>query len=169
MKRDLRNLVIGAALATSFSAFAALTIPNKFEPGTVIRAADMNANFSSVKAASDALETSVNTKQARVSGVCVVGSSIREVKADGTVICETTAASSYTAGAGLSIAANTISIIDGGVGSAKLADGSVSSAKLATQNAPSGTKFLSYNGSSPSGRTVRREPQARRALKGCKD
>ena len=158
MKKDIRNLVIGAALATSFSAVAALTIPNKFEPNTLIRAADMNANFSSVKAASDALETSVNTKQTRVTGVCVVGSSIREIKADGTVVCDTTATPSYTAGAGLNIAANAISISDGGVSTAKLAEGSVSNTKLseasvttdklATQNAPRGTKFLSYNGSS---------------------
>ena len=73
----------------------------------------MNENFSSLKAASDALEASLNTKQNKVTGVCAVGSSIREIKADGTVTCEATTGTggaSYTAGAGLTLAANQFSV-----------------------------------------------------------
>ncbi len=103
--RDLRNIVFGAVLGTaSLYAVAAVNVPNSFTTGTPIKASEVNANFSSLKAGLDALETA---KQTRVSAKCDPGSSIREVKVDGTVTCQTdqvgTGGSSYTAGLGLSL------------------------------------------------------------------
>lgn len=43
--------------------------------------------------------------QHRVAGTCAAGSSMRTIAADGTVTCEVTGASSYTAGTGLSLSA----------------------------------------------------------------
>ena len=48
--------------------------------------------------------------QARVSGTCAAGESIRAIGADGTVTCETDDSASYAAGAGLSLAGSTFSV-----------------------------------------------------------
>ena len=55
--RDLKHLVIGGILvASSAYVLAAVSIPNTFAPNTPIKAADVNANFSSLKSAIDALQ-----------------------------------------------------------------------------------------------------------------
>ncbi len=88
--RDLKYFALGAIIvASGLSVWAAVSIPNTFVAGTVIRAADVNANFSALKSFVDALEVNLNTKQNRVTGTCAAGSSIREIAADGTVTCET--------------------------------------------------------------------------------
>jgi hypothetical protein len=48
--------------------------------------------------------------QRRVSSTCAAGSSIREILGDGMVICETDDGTTYTAGNGISVVGNTISI-----------------------------------------------------------
>ncbi len=111
--KDIKGFMVGAlVVASSLSVLAVVQIPNIFKPGDLITADGMNQNFSSLKAGIDALEASVTAKQNKVTGVCAVGSSIREIKADGTVICEasTGTGASYTAGSGLTLAANQFSV-----------------------------------------------------------
>jgi hypothetical protein len=142
--RDTRNIALGAVLvAFGLSALAALEQQNVFTAGTVIKASDVNANFSALQSFVNKLETD---KQNRVSGSCATGSSVRAVNADGTVDCQAAGGSTYTAGAGLSLAGTVWSVADGGVTAGKLADSSVSAAKLVTQNAAA-NKFLAYTGS----------------------
>jgi hypothetical protein len=74
-------LAVLCSIGFSTAPAAELVIPNTFTAGTPARAADVNANFSAVKAA-------VDGKQNRVTGICAVGSAIREIKADGTVTCD---------------------------------------------------------------------------------
>ena len=114
--KNVKGFLIGVfTVASTLSVLAAVNIPHIFKPGDLITASDMNENFSSLKAGIDAVETSASAKQTRVSGVCAAGSSIREVKADGTVTCQTDnvgtgGGASYTAGAGLTLAANQFSV-----------------------------------------------------------
>ena len=113
--KNIKGFLIGVfTVASTLSVLAAISIPHVFKSGDLITASDMNENFSSLKAASDALEASLNTKQNKVTGVCAVGSSIREIKTDGTVTCEATTGTgggaSYTAGSGLTLAANQFSV-----------------------------------------------------------
>lgn len=55
--RDLKHLVIGGILvASSAYVLAAVSLPNTFSPNTPIKSADVNANFSSLKSAIDALQ-----------------------------------------------------------------------------------------------------------------
>jgi len=56
---------------------------------------------------------SVNTAsiQARVSGTCAAGSSVRTVNADGTVVCETDDNTTYTAGTGLTLSGGSFSLV----------------------------------------------------------
>ena len=110
--KNVKGFLIGVfTVASTLSVLAAVNIPHVFKSGDLITASDFNENFSSLKAGIDAVETSASAKQTRVSGVCAAGSSIREVKADGTVTCQTDnvgtgGGASYTAGAGLTLAAN---------------------------------------------------------------
>ena len=114
--KNVKGFLIGVfTVASTLSVLAAVNIPHVFKPGDLITASDMNENFSSLKAGIDAVETSASAKQTRVSGVCAAGSSIREVKADGTVTCQTDnvgtgGGASYTAGSGLTLAANQFSV-----------------------------------------------------------
>jgi hypothetical protein len=78
------RIFIAVLCSVAFTATSAaeLVIPNTFSAGTPARAADVNANFNAVKAA-------VDGKQNRVTGICMVGSAIVEIRADGTVVCDT--------------------------------------------------------------------------------
>lgn len=133
--KDTRNIALGAVIVTSgLSALAAMDIPNVFAPGTVIKSADVNANFGSLRSFANTLEAS---KQNRVNGTCEPGSSIRAVNADGTVACQVAGGPAFTAGAGLKLTGTELSVADGGV----------TAGKLGTQNAAAANKFLAFNGS----------------------
>lgn len=55
MKKNIRSFIIGGFVASSLGALA-VNIPNNFSAGTPIKAADVNANFTNLKTAVDALE-----------------------------------------------------------------------------------------------------------------
>jgi hypothetical protein len=110
--RDLRYFALGAIIvASGLSVWAAVSIPNTFVAGTPIKSAEVNANFSSLKAFVDALETN---KQTRVAATCAAGSSIRAIATDGTVTCQADNGGPggvvYTAGAGLTLAGSEFSV-----------------------------------------------------------
>ncbi len=110
--RDLRYFALGAIIvASGLSVWAAVSIPNTFVAGTPIKSAEVNANFSSLKAFVDALETN---KQTRVTATCAAGSSIRAIATDGTVTCQADNGGPggvvYTAGAGLTLAGSEFSV-----------------------------------------------------------
>jgi hypothetical protein len=80
MHRFVASLLVTLALAAGLYVAAGVSlIP--FSPGTAIKSADVNANFS-------ALADALDAKQERVTGACIAGSAIRAVAADGTVTCE---------------------------------------------------------------------------------
>lgn len=54
MNKNIRSFIIGGFVASSLGALA-VNIPNSFSAGQPIKAADVNANFSSLKSAVDAL------------------------------------------------------------------------------------------------------------------
>jgi hypothetical protein len=76
---DLRfKLLAVTALALTVWG-AAVSLPFTFQAGDVISADQMNQNLQALN----------DGKQERVTGTCSAGSSIREIGADGTVVCET--------------------------------------------------------------------------------
>jgi hypothetical protein len=114
-RKELRNLALGLAIGlSSLSALATVTLPFSFKSGDPIRSGEVNANFSSLKAFADGLESAVSGKQARVGARCDDGSSIKEIRGDGTVVCELddvgSGGSSYTAGAGLKLSGVAFSV-----------------------------------------------------------
>ena len=82
-------LGIGSALAGN------VTIPNKFVAGTSAVADDVNENFDAVATEVNDNNSRITTnataiqgKQNRVTGTCDPGESIREIAANGSVVCE---------------------------------------------------------------------------------
>jgi hypothetical protein len=60
MLRDIKSFAVGAiVVASSLSVLAAVNLPHTFTPSTPIKAEEVNANFSSLKASIEALQASV--------------------------------------------------------------------------------------------------------------
>lgn len=57
MQKNIKSFIIGGFVASSLGALA-VNIPNTFSAGTPIKASEINANFSALKTAVDALEAS---------------------------------------------------------------------------------------------------------------
>jgi Collagen triple helix repeat (20 copies) len=120
-QRDLKFFAIGAVIvASGLSVFAAVNIPNTFTPNTPIKAEEVNANFSSLKASVEALQVSAGTV------------------ADGTLTSSKFADGAITSS----------KLADGSVTLGKLADASVNATKLITTAPASSGKFLGFDGSS---------------------
>lgn len=81
---NLKYFFIGAFVVASGLSVLAVTIPNAFTPGTPIKAADMNANFTALKNAVDPLEA-FKTKLS--STPCASGQAMSGVGADGSSSC----------------------------------------------------------------------------------
>jgi len=82
----LRKLAFGLVsgslvLAASLGQAQTFTVPNTFVTGTPASAASVNQNFS-------AAATAINGKQNLVTGTCTVGSAVRAINPDGTVVCQ---------------------------------------------------------------------------------
>jgi prefoldin subunit 5 len=60
MKNNIKSFTISAIVASSLGVLA-VSIPSSFTAGQSIKASDVNANFSSLKAAVDALETTTSS------------------------------------------------------------------------------------------------------------
>lgn len=133
--RDLKFMTIGLGITVGVSALANVNIPHAFQAGTKIVAEQVNANFATLKSAVEALESSLNARQVRVGGRCEVGSSIREIRDDGTVVCETddvgAGGNTISAGDGLNLNNNVLSVADAGISSSKLANNAVNSSHIA--------------------------------------
>ncbi len=79
MTRSQRLYLFLAVLGLSLGVWvAAVTIPHSFQAGDVIRADEVNQNFTALN----------DGKQERITGTCAPGFSIRVVNADGSVDCE---------------------------------------------------------------------------------
>ncbi len=88
--RDLKFFAIGAVIvASGLSVFAAVNIPNTFTPNTPIKAEEVNANFSSLKASIEALQAS--------SGTVADGTLTSSKFADGAIISSKLADASVSA------------------------------------------------------------------------
>ncbi|NBC96009.1 MAG: hypothetical protein GVY27_06610 [Deinococcus-Thermus bacterium] len=109
MRRVAGYVAVSLVLALAGVWVVAQIDLTSFQSGEVISSAQMNANFQE-------LADAVVAKQERVQGTCPVGSAIREVAEDGSVVCEPVAegggggAGSVTAGAGLVLNGSEISI-----------------------------------------------------------
>lgn len=109
-----------AATLISLSAYAGeVTGLTSFTAGTPARAAEVNSNFSAVKAAVDnnnSRLTGVEAgKQNRVAGNCAAGSSIRVINVNGTVVCEVDDGATLGATAPISITGNTVGLSADGI------------------------------------------------------
>lgn len=66
-----------------------LTVPHEFQSGEAALASEVNENFQAVKTAVDDNNTRIEARQNRVTGACEVGSAIRSIAEDGSVVCQT--------------------------------------------------------------------------------
>lgn len=83
MKTRFELLTLAAVLTLTAAATQAgdLIIPNTFVPGTKALAEQVNANFT-------ATQTAVNSKQDKITGACGTGLYVKQVNADGTLVCD---------------------------------------------------------------------------------
>jgi len=126
-----RYILIGLLTAGSMAMAGEVIIPNTFKANTPAKAAEVNANFTAVKnAVKDnvdkigqnagkitqnindiaANKAAIDVKQKQITGDCVVGSYIRRINSDGTVVCGSDKDTTYSAGAGVLIESNTIKL-----------------------------------------------------------
>ncbi len=106
--------VLISLIMISLLAQAEVSLPYTFKAGDPIRSAEVNANFSALSSGLNDLSAKLITKQNSVSGKCNDGSAIKEIKDDGSVVCEVDDIGSngvgYTAGNGLSLTGSELSI-----------------------------------------------------------
>jgi hypothetical protein len=118
--RDLKYFALGAIIFTSsLSVWAAVSLPNTFKAGDTIKSSEVNENFSSLKAAIDALQVSSVLGDGSVT---LPKLAISGTKADGKVLkleagnltwgddLIGAGGSSYSAGTGLSLTGTTFSV-----------------------------------------------------------
>ena len=119
--RDFRNIMLGAVVAVSgLSALAAIELTS-FVPGTPIKSAEINANFSSLKAA---VEAPIGASKLETTGKAADGKVLKLAGGNLTWSDDLlgSAGSTYSAdGSSLALTDTTFSIKDAGVSSAKLA------------------------------------------------
>jgi len=132
-------LGISAAYAGS------VTVPNTFQPGTTARAAEVNTNFQAVKTAVDDNDIRINSltasKQNRISVSCAVGSAIRVINPDGTVVCEIDDNTALNAAAPVTITGGTIGLANGGI-----TNGHISAMAAIAASKISGDVGIEYGG-----------------------
>jgi hypothetical protein len=108
MKTNLKMLWVAAlfSLASGGSLAGSVAPLTTFTAGTTAQASQVNGNFNAVSTAVNdnnarittnttnitANTTAISTKQDRVTGTCATSSAIRAINADGTVVCESTSA-----------------------------------------------------------------------------
>ena len=138
----LSNILLCIAtilLLSTVATASEVTGLNTFVAGEPAVAADVNANFTAVKAAVDDNNASMVDKQDLVTGSCAAGSSIRVINSDGSVTCQadTIGNGDITAvysGSGLSGGGSggavTLSIPTGGITAAHIATNAVGSAEI---------------------------------------
>jgi len=147
--KHLRNIVIGSALGGLGLAAVNLTT---FTPGTPIRSADMNANFSALNAAVAALQaqsgipTDGSITAAKLSAIGGADGNVLTLSGGKLVWANISTGAAYTAGTGLALSGTVFSVAQGGISSALLADGAVTVGKLAASAAPTSGQVLSWNG-----------------------
>lgn len=162
LKDVFRLFILGVALGTGGLVALAVGDLISFQPGTPIKSADVNQNFSTLRSAIQALEAPISTARLADGTVTLPKLSAGGTLADGKVLKAQGGAlvwgddltggggATYSAGAGLALSNNTFSIglasvtngmlADGAVTGGKLADASVASAKL-TDNAVTSSKL----------------------------
>jgi hypothetical protein len=118
--RDIRNMVLGAAVAVSgLSALAAIELTN-FTPNTPIKSSEVNANFSSLKAM---LEEPITVSRLAITGTSADGKVLKLQAGNLAWSDDLTGGSSgaaYSAGTGIALTGTTFSLADAGVTLGKL-------------------------------------------------
>jgi Chaperone of endosialidase len=145
---DLKHLILGATLAASgLTAIAAVNLTS-FAPGTPIKSAEINANFSSLKANLEALEAPVGVSRLAVTGTVADGKVLK--LSSGNLVWGDdlvgTGGSAFTAdGTSLALAGTTFFVKDAGIGTTKIADNAVTAAKIADRGISAGKLALPLN------------------------
>ncbi len=158
--RDLKHIVLGAALVTcGLSALAAVNLTS-FTPGTPIKSSEVNANFSSLKANIEALQApggiagaqladgSVTTGKLNATGTAADGKVLKLQAGNLAWADDLTGGAggaAYSAGTGLALSGTTFSVANLGISAGLLADGAVTAGKLGASGAADG-KVLKLSG-----------------------
>jgi len=138
--KELQKFLFGLVV-TGLGALAATLVPNTFQPGTPIKAADVNANFSALNAAITGLQTSAGqladgsvTAGKLAASPAPTKGQVLAFNGTGLTWATPSAGTAFTAGAGLSLSGTTFSVANAGITTAMLTDGSVTTTKLADSN-----------------------------------